>query len=152
MGVFDLFGKDRRGGDRDRRGDDAFGRNDSDRRSSGSVLGDRDFNGTYKSGAYTGAYSSPSDSFGSSVGENPADDRNPVSVFMPSSYDEVEKIIDALKANKTAVVHLTELKTETALRILDMLSGAIYALGGGVYEMQKNIFMFSPCGVEVHEG
>lgn len=76
--------------------------------------------------------------------------KNPVSVFIPTSYEEVEKIIDTLKNKKTAVVHLTNLKTETALRILDMLSGAIYALGGGVYEMEKNIFMFSPEGVEVH--
>ena len=79
------------------------------------------------------------------------DRKSPVSVFVPSSYEEVEKIIDSLKSGKTAVVHLTELKTETAIRILDMLSGAIYALGGGVYEMEKNIFMFAPTGVEVHE-
>ena len=50
---------------------------------------------------------------------------------------------------KTAIVHLTDLKAETSIRILDMLSGAIYAIGGGVYEMEKNIFMFSPTGVEV---
>ncbi|MBR2498518.1 MAG: cell division protein SepF [Clostridia bacterium] len=74
----------------------------------------------------------------------------PVSVFSPTAYSDVETIIDALKAGKNAVVHLTELKTETAIRVLDMLSGAIYALGGGVYEMGKNIFMFSPAGVEVN--
>lgn len=74
----------------------------------------------------------------------------PVSVFSPTSYVDVETIIDAIKAGKNAVVHLTELKTETAIRVLDMLSGAIYALGGGVYEMGKNIFMFSPAGVEVN--
>ena len=74
----------------------------------------------------------------------------PVSVFTPNSYEEVEKIIDAIKAGKNAIVHLTELKTETAVRILDMLSGAIYALGGGIYEMGKNIFMFSPSGVEIY--
>lgn len=76
--------------------------------------------------------------------------KGPVSVFSPSSYKDVEIIIDCLKANKTAIVHLTQLKTETAIRILDMLSGAVYALGGGVYEMEKNIFMFSPSGVEVY--
>ncbi len=75
---------------------------------------------------------------------------SPVSVFSPTSYDDVSVIIDSLKTGKTAVVHLTELKTETAIRVLDMLSGAIYALGGGVYEMQKNIFMFSPAGVEMN--
>lgn len=75
--------------------------------------------------------------------------KGPVSVFNPSSYSDVETIINCLKSNKTAIVHLTNLKPDTAIRILDMLSGAIYALGGGVYEMEKNIFMFSPCGVEI---
>lgn len=77
------------------------------------------------------------------------DAQAPVSVFSPTAYSDVELIIDTLKRGKNAVVHLTELKTETAIRVLDMLSGAIYALGGGVYEMGKNIFMFSPKGVEV---
>jgi cell division inhibitor SepF len=78
------------------------------------------------------------------------DKKGPVAVFSPTSYAEVEEIIDAIKSGKNAVVHLTELKTETAVRVLDMLAGAIYALGGGVYEMGKNIFMFSPAGVEVY--
>ena len=76
--------------------------------------------------------------------------KGPVSVFSPTSYEDVETIIDAIKSGKNAVVHLTELKAETAIRVLDMLSGAIYALNGGVYEMGKNIFMFSPSGVEVY--
>ena len=75
--------------------------------------------------------------------------QSPVSVFAPTSYNDVEVIIDTIKSGKTAIVHLKELKTETAIRVLDMLSGAIYALSGGVYEMEKNIFMFSPNGVEV---
>ena len=77
------------------------------------------------------------------------DQNGPVSVFSPTSYEDVDYIIDAIKAGKNAVVHLSSLKTETAVRVLDMLSGAIYALGGGVYEMGKNIFMFSPSGVEM---
>lgn len=82
--------------------------------------------------------------------QNDMQKKGPVSVFSPTSYKDVEIIIDCLKANKTAIVHLTQLKTETAIRILDMLSGAVYALNGGVYEMEKNIFMFSPSGVEVY--
>lgn len=73
----------------------------------------------------------------------------PVSVFDPTSYEDVSKMIDALKENKNIIVHLEKLKKETAMRILDLLSGAIYALGGGVYEMEDNIFMFSPSGVEI---
>lgn len=78
------------------------------------------------------------------------ENKSPVIVFSPTEFRDVEKIIDALKIGKTCMVHLTELKTESALRVLDMLSGAVYAIGGGVYEMKKNIFMFSPSGVEVN--
>ena len=80
------------------------------------------------------------------VYQSQQDTSAPVSVFSPTAYSDVEKIIDTLKSGKNTIVHLTELKTETAVRVLDMLSGAIYALGGGVYEMGKNIFMFSPAG------
>ena len=75
---------------------------------------------------------------------------SPLSVFSPTSFNDVEKIIDAFREGKATVVHLNELKQETALRVLDMLSGAIYALGGGVYEMEKNVFMFSASGVEMN--
>lgn len=73
----------------------------------------------------------------------------PVAVFDPQEYGDVAKMIDALKDGKNIIVHLEKLKKETAMRILDLLSGAIYALGGGVYEMEDNIFMFSPSGVEI---
>ena len=72
-----------------------------------------------------------------------------LTVFTPKSFDDVQKIIDEMRNGLTVMVHLTALKTETAIRVLDLLSGAIYALGGGVYEMQKNTFMFNPGGVEV---
>lgn len=90
------------------------------------------------------------ETFGINLENEASNKKGPVSVFSPTSYNDVEKIIDAIKSGKTAIVHLTELKTDTAIRVLDMLSGAIYALDGGVYEMEKNIFMFSPTGVEVY--
>lgn len=77
------------------------------------------------------------------------DKKGPVAVFSPTSFADVEYIIDSIKSGKNTVVHLTELTDDTAVRVLDMLAGAVYALGGGVYEMGKNIFMFSPSGVEV---
>ncbi len=74
----------------------------------------------------------------------------PVSVFVPKSFSDVEKIIDALRSGKNSIVHLNDVKNETAIRILDLLSGAVYALRGDVYEMDKNVFMFSPSGLEIH--
>ncbi len=85
----------------------------------------------------------------SSVGQN-VERTAPVAVFTPKSYSEIENIIDTIREGKNAVVHLNDLQNETAVRVLDMLSGAIYALQGGVYEMGKNVFMFSPSGVEIN--
>ncbi|MBO4251101.1 MAG: cell division protein SepF [Clostridia bacterium] len=81
--------------------------------------------------------------------ENTAQNTGPVAVFEPTSYKDVEKMINSFKEGKNTVVHLENLKKESALRVLDMLSGAIYALGGGVYEMGDNVFMFSPSGIEI---
>ena len=85
--------------------------------------------------------------------QNKEQDQNkgPMSIFYTKSYDAVETIIATLKEKKMAVVHLNQLKQDTAIRVLDMLSGAIYALDGGVYEVEKNVFMFSPFGVEVNK-
>ena len=83
--------------------------------------------------------------------EKEPEKKNPISVYVPKTFNEVEQIIDSMKEGKSVLVHLTAVRTETAIRIIDILSGAVYALGGGVYEMQKNIFMFSPNGVEVNQ-
>ena len=47
------------------------------------------------------------------------------------------------------MVCLSNLKPETQIRVLDMLSGAVYALNGGVLEMKDYTFVFSPSGVQV---
>lgn len=82
-------------------------------------------------------------------GEESADtvQKGPVTVFHPKSFKDVEKIISTLKNGQQAVVHTGELAKDTAYRVLDMLCGAIYALDGGVYEMENNIFLFTPHGV-----
>ena len=72
-----------------------------------------------------------------------------VAVYSPTSFKEVEDIIAHLRDNKPAIVYLNEIKESTAQRVLDLLSGAIFALKGGLYEIQKNIFIFTPDGVDV---
>ena len=84
-----------------------------------------------------------------SVTATAENDNQPVSVFKPESLEEVSKIIDTLKNGKNVIVHLEGLKSETQIRIIDFLSGAVYTLNGGVYEMSKDVFMFSPSGVEI---
>ena len=75
--------------------------------------------------------------------------QQPLTFFYPKDFAEVANIIDCLKTGKNVVVDLTKISLDSSKRILDFLSGAIYALGGGVCEVQKEVFMFSPDGVEI---
>lgn len=77
----------------------------------------------------------------------PADGK-PMMIRHPRSFADVEEIIDRLKDGLTVIVYLNELNTGTAERVTDILSGAIYALGGGMAELQKDIFIFNPDGVD----
>lgn len=71
----------------------------------------------------------------------------PVQIRRPRSFSDIEEIIDKLKENKPVIVYLNELKDETAKRVLDILSGAIYALSGGLCELENNMYIFTPDGV-----
>lgn len=79
--------------------------------------------------------------------ENYNKKNSPVQIRRPRSFADVEEIIDNLRADKPVIVYLNELKAETVKRVLDILSGAIYALGGGLYELEKDMFIFTPDGV-----
>lgn len=66
----------------------------------------------------------------------------------PRSFADVEEIIDRFKDNLTVIVYVNELSDSTATRVTDMLSGAIYALGGGMALLQKDMYIFTPDGVD----
>ena len=81
------------------------------------------------------------------IGDSPAQN-GALSVYKPKGYGDVEKMIDELKMGKQVLFHTTELKASTAVRVLDLLSGAIYALGGGIVELQKGMYILNPKGIE----
>ena len=71
----------------------------------------------------------------------------PMQMRRPRSFADVEEIIDRLKDKLSVIVYMTELSASTAMRVTDILSGAIYALGGGMAEIDKDIYLFTPDGV-----
>jgi cell division inhibitor SepF len=72
-----------------------------------------------------------------------------VVIHSPATPDEVESLIDYLRRREPAIVNLDKPPVEIAQRILDMLSGAIYALNGSMHRIQDNIFLLTPEGVEI---
>ena len=65
----------------------------------------------------------------------------------PTSFADVEEIIDRFKEKQNVIVYLNEVNEATATRMKDILSGAIYALGGGMVMLQKDMYMFAPDGI-----
>jgi cell division inhibitor SepF len=47
------------------------------------------------------------------------------------------------------VVNLQRVRQDQALRVIDFLSGTVYALGGGISKIGGNIFLCTPDTVEI---
>ncbi len=74
---------------------------------------------------------------------------NGVAIQEPSTFEEVMALIDNLKIRQEIIVKFTRLPQASAYRILDFLSGAVYALDGTIQEIEKNIFLVAPSGVAI---
>ena len=72
-----------------------------------------------------------------------------VLIYKPLSYEDTQNIIDNLKERKSIVVNLDELEVGVAQRILDFISGAVYALNGNIRKAARNIFVVAPFNVDV---
>ena len=70
-------------------------------------------------------------------------------VIEPKSFDECPKLVDSLKGRRPVIINLENIETETAKKIFDFLSGATYALNGGVQKVASNIFIFAPESVDI---
>ncbi len=70
-------------------------------------------------------------------------------MFTPASYDDVEVIIDHLKNHEAVIINLKEIKSVIAQRILDFISGAIYALDGSIQPIENGLFLLTPGGTDI---
>jgi len=67
----------------------------------------------------------------------------------PRAYSESQQIADHLKHRSTVVVNLKRVTPDQAKRIIDFLSGAIYAIGGDLEKIGGGIFLCAPKNVNV---
>ncbi len=67
----------------------------------------------------------------------------------PRVYAEAQDIADQLKNRRSVVVNLQRIQHDQAKRIVDFLSGTVYAIGGDIQKVGSNIFLCTPDNVEV---
>ena len=64
--------------------------------------------------------------------------------YYPRSFDDVAKIIDVLLSGEPVIINVTALENRTAQRVLDLMSGALYAINGNMCELEKEVYLFTP--------
>ncbi|WML49333.1 cell division protein SepF [Neobacillus sp. PS3-34] len=67
----------------------------------------------------------------------------------PRVYAEAQDIADHLKNRRAVVVNLQRIDHDQAKRIVDFLSGTVYAIGGDIQRIGSSIFLCTPDNVEV---
>ena len=72
-----------------------------------------------------------------------------VVVVEPRSFEEVQTIVDQMKARRPVILNLESLDKDLAQKILNFLNGAIYALNGETQRVSAGIFFYAPPGVDV---
>lgn len=64
-------------------------------------------------------------------------------------FDEVRDVVDHLCNKKPVVVNLEKLDKEISRRVIDIISGASYALDGSTQKIAKGIFLVAPYNVDI---
>lgn len=67
-----------------------------------------------------------------------------VVVVQPESFEDSKEIADHLKTKKPIVVNLEKIDQEIAKKIINFLSGAVYALDGNIQKISSGIFLIVP--------
>jgi len=72
-----------------------------------------------------------------------------VNVIKPRSFEDSQDICDMLLTNRPVIVNLEGFDPDDAQRIMDFISGCIYAINGKYHQISKYIFIFSPENVDI---
>lgn len=72
-----------------------------------------------------------------------------VCVIKPVDISDSREIIDTLLSNHTVVLNVEGLDVGIARRIIDFISGAIYAMGGNFQNISNFIFLATPQSVDI---
>ena len=72
-----------------------------------------------------------------------------VVVLCPACFEDAAEAVLAVQHLKTVVLHLEALEPEEAQRIIDFVSGGVYAIDGQSERLGDSVFLFAPSIVNI---
>ena len=70
-------------------------------------------------------------------------------ISQPTTFEQATNICDLLKQKKSVIVNLEYVNKEVARRIIDVVSGAVYALDGHMQKVSNSIILIAPYNYDI---
>ena len=72
-----------------------------------------------------------------------------VVLFRPNSFNDTSKAADDLRNRRAVIVNMENVDKAMARRVVDFLSGCVYALDGDVKKIAQSAYLFCPHNMDI---
>ena len=93
--------------------------------------------------------SAPATGFNGQILNMNASNKQEVVLFRPGSFNDTSKAADDLRNRKAVIVNMENVDKAMARRVVDFLSGCVYALDGSVKKVAQSAYIFCPHNMDV---
>ena len=148
--VVPMFGSGSSGTWRDKSSDREYDKYDRPYEKTYEKPYDKVFDKDYDSTADSSREETSSSRTGDKVLSMPVN-RNPVSVVViePIDFNDSQKMADYLCKNQPVVINFEDTDADVRKRIIDFISGTIYALDGTLRKIGRNLLVCAPPNVDI---
>ena len=91
----------------------------------------------------------PSTGFSGQVLGRSVGNKQEVVLFRPGNFNDTSKAADDLRNRKAVIVNMENVDKAMARRVVDFLSGCVYALDGDVKKIAQSAYLFCPHNMEI---
>lgn len=75
--------------------------------------------------------------------------KSQITTIKPKNFEDARTIANCLRSKIPVVINFEDTDTEEAKRIIDFISGTIYAVSGVIKKVSQNVFICAPNNVTV---
>ena len=93
--------------------------------------------------------SAPATGFSGQILNMGASNKQEVVLFRPGSFNDTSKAADDLRNRKAVIVNMENVDKAMARRVVDFLSGGVYALDGDVKKIAQSAYLFCPHNMDI---
>ena len=72
-----------------------------------------------------------------------------IMIEKPQDFEGARKIVDHLKTRRPVVINIESKDVTEAQRLVDFISGAVYAVDGHIQKVARGIFVLAPNNVDI---